>query len=113
MALRDIRDRAAGSDTQHRAVKMSARADRDTNAAENYATTIDEVARFESALMKLPRFTCEVFLAHRLEDLSYSEIASRTGVTEQRVEREIAHAICGLARALDSRPSGRGWWKAW
>jgi RNA polymerase sigma-70 factor (ECF subfamily) len=42
----------------------------------------------------------EVFLAHRLDDLSYPQIAKRTGLTVAEVERHIAEAILHLDRAL-------------
>lgn len=65
--------------------------------------------RMEAALLRLPRFTREVFLAHRIDDLSYTEIAARTGVSIQRVECEIARAIFGLDRALTQPPRFRRW----
>jgi len=63
----------------------------DTNCEAEYgmATTV-LLERMEAALLTLPRFTREVFLAHRLDDLSYRDIAARTGVSVRRVEREIA-----------------------
>ena len=73
-------------------------------------TTSDDLARFKAALMTLPRYTRAVFLAHRMDDLSYDEIALRTGVSVQRVEREMARAIYGLMCAMVGvRP--RKWWK--
>lgn len=65
---------------------------------------------FKAALMTLPRFTRAVFLAHRIDDLSYVEIAQRTGISVQRVEREMARAIYGLMCAMVGiRPRKR--WK--
>jgi hypothetical protein len=37
--------------------------------------------RLERAVRKLPRLQREIFLALRLDDLSYDEIAERTGLT--------------------------------
>lgn len=68
--------------------------------------------RMQAALLRLPRFTREVFLAHRIDDLSYAEIAARTGVSVRRVEREIARALVGLDRAL-TEPPRSGWWQRW
>ena len=66
----------------------------------------------EAALLALPRLTREVFLAHRLDDLSYGEIATITGVTTRRIEREIARALIALDRALsERRPPRPRWWK--
>lgn len=81
-----------------------------SNAADNEhiegQEPIDPVLleRMQAALLTLPRFTREVFLAHRLDDLSYGEIARITGTSVQRVEREIARAVFGLTRAMSSDP---------
>ena len=42
----------------------------------------------------------EVFLAHRLDGLSYVDIAKRTGLSVADVERHIAEAIVHLDREL-------------
>src|SRR3546814_4951163 len=59
------------------------------------------LARTEAALLTLPRFTRNVFLAHRIDDLSYAEIARRTGTSVGRVEREMMRALYGIGRAMD------------
>lgn len=69
------------------------------------------LARLETALETLPRFTREVFLAHRVDDLSYAEIAKATGTSVKRVQREMARALFGLCRAMDGRPLR--WWEWW
>lgn len=75
--------------------------------------TTELLERMEAALLSLPRFTREVFLAHRLDDLSYLQIAKITGVSVRRVEREMARAILGIDRALtDPQPRSR-WWRLW
>jgi RNA polymerase sigma-70 factor (ECF subfamily) len=69
------------------------------------------LTRLEAALETLPRFTREVFLAHRVDDLSYAEIARVTGSSAKRIEREMARALFGLCRAMDGRPLR--WWEWW
>jgi RNA polymerase sigma factor (sigma-70 family) len=69
------------------------------------------LARLEAALETLPRFTREVFLAQRVDDLSYAEIAQATGTSVKRVQREMARALFGLSRAMDGRPLR--WWEWW
>lgn len=69
------------------------------------------LARLEAALETLPRFTREVFLAQRVDDLSYGEIAQVTGTSVKRVQREMARALFGLSRAMDGRPLR--WWEWW
>ena len=81
-------------------------------AAQGELPSVVTRERMEGALLRLPRFTRKVFLAHRVDDLSYSEIAARTGVSVQRVEREIARALVGLDRALTESPR-TGWWRRW
>jgi RNA polymerase sigma-70 factor (ECF subfamily) len=53
--------------------------------------------------------TREVFLAHRLEGLSYAELAKRRGLSVRQVEQHIADAILHLDRELTAMEErGRG-----
>jgi len=56
--------------------------------------------RLERAVASMDAVSREVFLAHRLEGLSYSDIANRTGLSAAEVERHIAEAIVHLDREL-------------
>lgn len=67
--------------------------------------------RMEAIMRRLPRLTREIFLAHRLDDMPYEEIARRTGLSVRKVERHMARAILTLARGLDD--DNRPWWKFW
>lgn len=58
------------------------------------------LARIEAALQTLPPFTRDVFLAHRIGDLSYTEIAEATGRDIERIELEMACAIRCIADAV-------------
>lgn len=71
----------------------------------------EQLARAEAALLTLPRFTCEVFLANRLDNLSYGEIATMTGVSERRIKREMVRGLIGFARAMEGKPLR--WWEWW
>ncbi|HWT29452.1 MAG TPA: sigma-70 region 4 domain-containing protein [Propylenella sp.] len=71
----------------------------------------EQIARMEAIMLRLPRLTREIFLAHRLDDMPYDEIARRTGLTVRQVERHIARAILALMRGLDGE--SRPWWKFW
>lgn len=62
----------------------------------------------ERAMLKLPRSTREIFLAHRLDNMSYYEIADRSGLTVRQVERHMAEAIYRLCKELDDEPH---WWE--
>lgn len=83
-------------------------------AVRSGATDIDPLTtctreKLDAAFAKLPPFTRSVLLAHRLDDLSYAEIATITGVSIRRIEREMALAIVAIDRALQPRP--RKWWR--
>jgi RNA polymerase sigma factor (sigma-70 family) len=67
------------------------------------------LSRLERAMRTVPRRTREVFLAHRLDDMSYAEIAQRTGLSVQEVERHMARAIYRLCREVDRGPLR--WWE--
>lgn len=59
------------------------------------------LARLEAAVARMPRLQREIFLAIRLEDLSYDELAKCTGLTAREVEREFAKALEKLCRQMD------------
>ena len=67
--------------------------------------------RLEAIMRRMPRLTREIFMAHRLDDMPYEEIARRTGLTVRQVERHIARAILHLDRGLHGPQ--RPWWKWW
>jgi RNA polymerase sigma-70 factor (ECF subfamily) len=65
--------------------------------------------RLEDAVASMPRVQREIFLAHRLDDLSYAEIAQRTGLSVKQVERQMARAIYKLCKQMDGHPLS--WWE--
>ena len=68
-----------------------------------------ELKKLERAMLKLPRSTREIFLAHRLDDMSYLEIADHTGLTIRQVERHMAKALYRVCKELDDEPLQ--WWE--
>ncbi len=70
-----------------------------------------ELARLEDAMRRVPRRQREIFLAVRLDNLRYAEIAERTGLTVDQVERLFADALTNLTRNLDQ--PRRHWWRRW
>lgn len=66
--------------------------------------------RIERAIRRLPRRQREIFCAVRFEDLSYVDIAERTGLTVRQVEQLFAEALFNISRRVD-RP--RRWWRFW
>ena len=67
--------------------------------------------RLEDAVASMPRKQREIFLAHRLDDMSYAEIARRTGLSVKQVERQMARAIYKLCKQMDGHPLS--WWEQW
>jgi RNA polymerase sigma-70 factor (ECF subfamily) len=72
----------------------------DTAAAEA-APDPAEIARLEYAVRRMPRLQREIFLAVRLDDYSYGEIAERTGLSVAKVGRLFAKSLATLMRNLD------------
>lgn len=71
----------------------------------------DLLRRMEEAMLAMPKMQREIFLAHRLDDMSYGEIAERTGLTVRQVERHMARAIYKLDKYLHGRKLS--WWERW
>lgn len=73
----------------------------------------EALARLERAVRALPRTTREIFLAHRLDDRSYPEIADITGLSEEKVRRHMAKALYQLGRYADGdeRTAWQRWWR--
>jgi RNA polymerase sigma-70 factor (ECF subfamily) len=71
----------------------------------------DLLRRLDAAVASMPRKQREIFLAHRLDDLSYAEIADRTGLSVRQVERQMARAIYKLCKQMDGH--SLNWWERW
>ncbi|WP_447726041.1 RNA polymerase sigma factor [Sphingomonas koreensis] len=63
----------------------------------------DTLRRLETALARLKPRTREIFLAHRVDGLSYVEIAARTGLSVKGVEKHMSRAIALVDRVLPDR----------
>lgn len=61
----------------------------------------DMLMRVEAAMLKLRPKTREIFMAHRIDGLSYAEIAERTGLSVKGVEKQMSKAIAQIDRMLD------------
>jgi RNA polymerase sigma-70 factor (ECF subfamily) len=59
------------------------------------------LSRLEAALRSMPVTEREIFLAVRLDGLSYADIARRTDRTPQEVERSFAAALRHILRSID------------
>ena len=63
----------------------------------------DMLDRLETAMLGLRPMTREIYMAHRLDGYSYSEIAERTGLSVKRVEKHMTRAIAQLDAVLSKR----------
>jgi RNA polymerase sigma factor (sigma-70 family) len=61
----------------------------------------DMLQRVEAAVLRLRPKPREIFMAHRVEGLSYAEIAQRTGLSVKGVEKQMSKAIAELDRLLE------------
>ena len=61
----------------------------------------DMLARVEAAMLRLRPKTREIFMAHRIDGLSYAQIAERTGLSVKGVEKQMSKAIARIDRLLD------------
>ena len=56
---------------------------------------------YERALATLPPRTRQVFLLHRVDELSYKQIAEQLGIGVRTVEWHVAEALVRIRRVLD------------
>lgn len=61
----------------------------------------DMLKRLEAAMMRLKPKTREIFVAHRIDGLTYAEIAARTGLSVKGVEKQMSKALLQLDRMID------------
>lgn len=61
----------------------------------------DTLRRLEAAMLRLKPKTREIFLAKRLDGMSYAEIAERTGLSVKGVEKHMSKAIAMIDRAME------------
>jgi RNA polymerase sigma factor (sigma-70 family) len=61
----------------------------------------DMLRRLQMAMVRLRPRTREVFMAHRIEGLTYAEIAERTGLSLKGVEKQMSKALIQLDRLLN------------
>ncbi|MCI4655900.1 sigma factor-like helix-turn-helix DNA-binding protein [Sphingomonas aquatilis] len=79
-------------------------------AVNDVPITRAELATREAAVRSLRRRDREIYLAHRLDDMSYAAIAQATGLSVAQVERAMTRAIIGINRHLHGAPQRRWWW---
>ncbi|MEV5022735.1 sigma-70 region 4 domain-containing protein [Sphingobium sp. LMA1-1-1.1] len=73
----------------------------------------DRLERLEAALLTMPRLRREIFLAVRLDAMTYEEVARITGLSVRAVERQMVRAIAHIGYHLrhgEASPPRR-WWR--
>jgi RNA polymerase sigma factor (sigma-70 family) len=60
----------------------------------------DMLQRLDKAVLRLKPKTRMIFIAHRVEGLSYAQIAERTGLSIKGVEKQISKALADLDRLI-------------
>lgn len=66
-----------------------------------YLESRDTLRRLEAGVMKLKPLTREIFLARRVDGLSYVEISNLTGLSAKAIEKHMSKAIAKLSRLID------------
>jgi RNA polymerase sigma-70 factor (ECF subfamily) len=61
----------------------------------------DMLRRLEAAMMRLRPRTREIFMAHRIDGMTYAEIAEQTGLSPKGVEKQMSKALAQLDRMLN------------
>lgn len=76
------------------------------------ASDVDEVARLEArdslrrieaAMMRLKPKTRAIFLASRIDGMTYTQIAEKTGMSVKGVEKQMGKAIAAIGVAMERR----------
>ena len=67
--------------------------------------------RAERAVDRIHGMDRKVFLAIRVDELSYSEIAERFGISVADVEKHFAASLRIMMKAMDEKDPW--WWKYW
>ncbi len=73
----------------------------DDRSPERIYLAREEIERVERGLRELPEKTRFVFVLNRYEDLSYTQIARRLGVSVSAVEKHMMRALAHLTRLRD------------
>ncbi|MBO9664577.1 sigma-70 family RNA polymerase sigma factor [Dokdonella sp.] len=60
---------------------------------EQHASHRQALVRMQAAVQQLPQRCREVYLLHRIEGMTYPEIARRSGVSAKAVEKNISRAL--------------------
>lgn len=69
--------------------------------AESALLARERIARLSECLVMLDPKTCRIFLAHRVEGLSYPEIARANCLSVSAIEKHVAKATMLITRSME------------
>lgn len=100
IAINVARDRA-----RHERIVPTSPVETDAIAAddspEQHASDHEALARVRDAILRLPSRCRAVYLMHRIDGLSYPEIARRCGISTKAVEKQMSRALRALRDARE------------
>ena len=67
--------------------------------------------QYERAVDRIDEEDRAIFLGHRVEELSYRQLAERHGVTIAEVEEAMIRSLRVIAQAVEGK--NRRWWQFW
>jgi RNA polymerase sigma factor (sigma-70 family) len=98
--LRDRAKNIAGAfERSHAPLDPERHAARDSGPLETLEA-LEMLDRYSAALGRLPRKTREIFLRHRIDGLTYAQIAAEVGLGVSAVEKHMMKAIAHFDRVL-------------
>ncbi|MFA6125633.1 MAG: sigma-70 region 4 domain-containing protein [Sphingomonas sp.] len=102
-------------DMNQRAERALERSIKPSDPISSGASDPELLARLEAALLSMPKLRREIFLAVRLDAMTYDQIAKVTGLSLRAVERQFARGLCQLDYHLrhGEAPPHRHWWQRW
>ena len=65
----------------------------DSPSPEDVVDARDRLDQLRSAIQQLPQRTRQVFVLHRIQELTYGEVATRLGISESSVQKHLAKAL--------------------
>jgi len=103
IAINVVRDRARRDSHAPRSDASGAEPDAIAadDSPEQHASDQQALARVRAAILALPPRCRAVYLMHRVEGLSYPEIARRCGISTKAVEKQMSHALRALRDARE------------
>lgn len=97
-----LRDRAASAAARLARLQLPVEQGHDVADAADPHRILEargELEHYRRVLIRLKPKTLEIFLLHRVDGLTYSEIGARLGLSEGGVKRHMVKAIAHIARA--------------